>query len=149
MTVIATLAVAHEEARAILLSSETLTSALISRIHYLTGLLWEDDRRITLSDKLINTTSWALSRTLFVLHYLLFANHPQPPFDLKQKIRDAPPSAATDHMFNVTFGRLSFAPDLINVPEETERVLGRIVNSSECRLGIHVTGFGHSYTLKI
>ena len=85
------------------------------------------------SDELINTTSRALSRTLFVFHYLLFANHPQPPFDLKQKIQAAPPSAAIDHMFNVTFGRLSFSPDLKNMPEEAGRVLSRIVNSSECR----------------
>ena len=39
-------------------------------------------------------------------------------------------------MFNVTFGRLSFALDLKNVPEEAQRVLGRIVNSSEYRLGM-------------
>jgi len=131
VTVIASLAVAHEEARTILLSSDTLTNALISRVHHLTSLLWEDDRRITASDELINVTSRALSRTLFVFHYLLFANHPQPPFDLKQKIRDAQPSAAVDHMFNVTFGRLSFALDLNNnVPEETERMLGRIANSN-------------------
>ena len=117
-----------------MLASDLLTSALISRIHHLTSLLWEDDRRITSSDELANTTSRALSRTLFVFHYLLFANHPQPPFDLKRKIRDAPPSAAIDHMFNVTFGRLSFAPGLNNVPEEAERVLGRIVDSSELRL---------------
>ncbi|KAF9648584.1 hypothetical protein BDM02DRAFT_3115205 [Thelephora ganbajun] len=130
ITVIATLAVAHEEARAILLSSETLTNALISRLNHLTSLLWEDDPRTMSSDELINTTSRALSRTLFVFHYLLFANHPQAPFDLKRKIRAAPPSAAIDHMFNVTFGRLSFAPDLKNVPEEAERVLSRIVSSN-------------------
>ena len=132
MTVIATLAVAHEEARMILLSSDTLANALISRINHLTGLIWEDDPRIMSSDDLINATSQALSRTLFVFHYLLFANHPQAPFDLKRKIRAAPPSAAMDHMFNVAFGRLSFAPDLKNVPEEAGRVLGRIFNSSEC-----------------
>lgn len=130
VTVIATLAVAHQEARAVLLSSDTLASALISRMHHLTSLLWEDDPRTISSDELVNTTSRALSRTLFVFHYLLFANHPQAPFDLKRKIRAAPPSAAIDHMFNVTFGRLSFAPDLKNVPEEAERVLGRIVNST-------------------
>lgn len=115
-----------------MLSSDTLTNALISRVHHLTSLLWEDDRRIMSSHELITATSRALSRTLFVFHYLLFANHPQPPFDLKRKIRDASPSAAIDHMFNVTFGRLSFAPGLNNVPEEAESVLGRIVNSSEC-----------------
>lgn len=85
------------------------------------------------SGELINATSRALSRTLFVFHYLLFANHPRAPFDLKQKIRAAPPSAAVDHMFNVTFGRLSFALDLKNVPEEAGRVLRRIINSSECQ----------------
>ena len=100
-------------------------------MNHLTGLLWEDDPRVMSSDELINATSQALSRTLLVFHYLLFANHPQAPFDLKRKIRAAPPSAAIDHMFNVTFGRLSFAPDLKNVPEEAGRVLGRIVNSSE------------------
>ena len=102
-------------------------------MNQLTSLLWEDDPRIMFCDELINTTSRALSRTLFVFHYLLFANHPQPPFDLKQKIQAAPPSAAIDHMFNVTFGRLSFSPDLKNMPEEAGRVLSRIVNSSECR----------------
>ena len=117
-------------------SSDTLANALISRINYLTSLLWEDDPRIMASDDLINATSRALSRTLFVFHYLLFANHPQAPFDLKRKIRAAPPSAAMDHMFNVTFGRLSFAPDLKNVPEEAGRVLGMIVNSSECQSGM-------------
>ena len=132
VTVIASLALAHEEARAILLSSDTLTNALTSRMHHLTSLIWEDDPRTILSSELINTTSRALSRTLFVFHYLLFANHPQAPFDLKRKIRAAPPPAAIDHMFNVTFGRLSFAPDLKNVPEEAEKVLGRIINSSEC-----------------
>jgi len=100
-------------------------------MNHLTSLLWEDDPWTTLSDELINTTSRALSRTLFVFHYLLFANHPQAPFDLKRKIRAAPPSAAIDHMFNVTFGRLTFASDLKNAPEEAERVLGRIVCSSE------------------
>ena len=114
-----------------MLSSDTLTNALISRMNHLTSLLWEDDPWATLSDELINTTSRALSRTLFVFHYLLFANHPQAPFDLKRKIRAAPPSAAIDHMFNVTFGRLTFASDLKNAPEEAERVLGRIVCSSE------------------
>jgi len=102
-------------------------------MNHLASLLWEDDPQTMSSDELINTTSRALSRTLFVFHYLLFANHPQGPFDLKRKIRAAPPSSAIDHMFNVTFGRLSFAPDLKNVPGETERVLGRIVNSSECQ----------------
>ena len=84
------------------------------------------------SDELINTTIRTLNRTLFVFHYLLFANQPQAPFDLKQKIRAAPPSVTTDHMFNVMFGRLSFAPDLKNMSEEAGRVLGRIINSSEC-----------------
>lgn len=130
VTVIATLAIAHEEARAILLSSDTLANALISRMNHLTSLIWENDPRTMSSDSLINTTSRALSRTLFVFHYLLFANHPQAPFDLKRKIRAAPPSAAIDHMFNVTFGRLSFSPDLGNMPEEAERELGRIVNSN-------------------
>ena len=91
----------------------------------------EGDPRVMSSEELINSTSRALSRTLFVFHYLLFANHPQAPFDLKRKIQAAPPSAAIDHMFNVTFGRLSFALDLKNVPEEAQTVLGRIVNSSE------------------
>ena len=91
-----------------LLSSDALTNALTNQL----TSLWEDDPRIMFSDELINTTSRALSRTLFVFHYLLFANHPQPPFDLKQKIQAAPPPGAIDHMFNVTFGRLSFSPDL-------------------------------------
>ena len=114
-------------------------------MNHLTNLLWEDDTRTISSDELINTTSRALSRTLFVFHYLLFANHPQAPFDLKRKIRAAPSSAAIDHMFNVTFGRLSFALDLKNVPEEAERVLGRIVNSSESNqeysFRVRLTGF--------
>ena len=84
------------------------------------------------SDKLINTTSRTLSRILFVFHYLLFANHSQPPFDLKPKIQVVPPSAAIDHMFNVTFSRLSVAPDLKNMPEEAGWVLSRTANSSEC-----------------
>jgi hypothetical protein len=84
-----------------------------------------------LRNELIKVTSRALSRTLFVFHYLLFANHPQAPFDLKQKIQAAPPSAAIDHMFNVTFGRLSFVPDLRKFPEEAWEVLGRIFESSE------------------
>ena len=100
-------------------------------MNHLTSLLWESDPRTMSSDELMNSTSWALSRALVVFHYLLFANHPQAPFDLKRKIRAAPPSAAIDHMFNVTFGRLSFAPDLKSVPEEAGRVLGRITKSSE------------------
>jgi hypothetical protein len=135
VNVIASLAVAHEEARAVLLSSDTPTNAPVSRMHHLTSLIWEDDPRTIVSNELINTTSRALSRTLFVFHYLLFANHPQAPFDLKRRIRAARPPAAIDHMFNVTFGRLSFAPDLKNVPEEAEKVLGRIISSSESRSG--------------
>jgi len=116
-------------------------------MNYLTNLLWEDDPRIMSSDELINATSRALSRTLFVFHYLLFANHPQAPFDLKRKIRAAPPSAAIDHMFNVTFGRLSFAPDLKNMPEEAGRVLGRVVNSSELSIEDALLGLGSWATL--
>ena len=115
-----------------MLSSDTVVTALISRMNHLTSLLWENDPRTMSSDELINTTSRALSRTLFVFHYLLFANHPHASFDLKRKIRAAPPSAAIDHMFNVTFGRLSFALD-IKVPGEAERVLGKIINSSAYR----------------
>jgi len=85
------------------------------------------------SDELTEATIRALSRTLFVFHYLLFANHPQASFDLKRKIRAAPPSAAMDHMFNVTFGRLSFAPDLKSVQGEAGMVLSGIVESSECQ----------------
>ena len=136
VTGIATLAVAYEEARAVSLSSDTLANALVSRLNHLTSLLWEDSVRTMPSDEVINDTSRALNRTLSVFHYLLFANHLQAPFDLIQKIKAAPLSAARDHMFNVTFGRLSFALDLKNVPEEAQRVLGRIVNSSEYRLGM-------------
>jgi hypothetical protein len=131
VTVVSTLALAHEEARTALLSSENLTIALISRLNHLTGILWEDDPRTMSSNGLIDTTSRALSRTLFVFHYLLFASHPQPPLDLKRKIRAAPPSAAIDHMFNVTFGRLSFALDLKSAPEEADKVLSRAASSSE------------------
>ena len=147
VTVIATLAVAHEEARTILLSSDTLTNALISRMNHLTSLLWEDDPRIMSSGELINSTSRALSRTLFVFHYLLFASHPQAPFDLKRKIQAAPPSAAIDHMFNVTFGRLSFALDLKNVPEEAHRVLGRIINSGKRQSGMFFWDLAHAHGL--
>jgi len=147
VTVIATLAVAHEEARAILLSSDTLANALISRLNHLASLLLEDDPRIMSSDELVNTTTRALSRTLFVFHYLLFANHPQAPFDLKRKIRAAPPSAAIDHMFNVTFGRLSFALDL-KVPEEAGRVLDRIVNSSKCQLKMFFQKIAHGLSIE-
>ena len=146
VTVIATLAVAHEEARAILLSSDTLINALISRMNHLTSLVWEGDPRTMSSGELINTTSRALSRTLFVFHYLLFANHPQAPFDLKRKIHAAPPSAAIDHMFNVTFGRLSFAVDP-KVPEEAEMVLGRIINSSEYQSRVFFKGLAYRLSI--
>jgi len=147
VTVIATLAVAHEEARTILLSSDTLINALISRINYLTSLIWEDDPQTMCSSELINITSRALSRTLFVFHYLLFANHPQAPFDLKRKIRAAPPSAAIDHMFNVTFGRLSFAVDL-KLPEEAERLLGRIIDSGACQSRTFFQGLAHGLSIE-
>jgi len=147
VTVIATLVVAHEEARAILLSSDTLVNALISRMNHLTSLVWEDDPRTMSSGELINTTSRALSRTLFVFHYLLFANHPQAPFDLKRKIHAAPPSAAIDHMFNVTFGRLSFAGDL-KVPDEAEMVLGRITNSSAYQSRVFFQGLAYGLSIK-
>ena len=111
-------------------------------MNHLTGLLWEDDPRIMSSEELINATSRALSRTLFVFHYLLFANRPQVPVDRKRKIRAAPPSAAIDRMFNVTFYRLSFAPDLKNMPEVAGRVLSRIVNSSRLSIKIYSVGIG-------
>ena len=60
------------------------------------------------SDELINAATRASSRTLFLFQYLLFTNHRQTPFDLKRKIRAAPPSVAMDHMFNFTFDRLSY-----------------------------------------
>ena len=68
VTVIATLAVAHEEAITILPSSDTLMNALVSRINYLTSLIWEDDPRTMCSSELINITSRALSRTLPPVH---------------------------------------------------------------------------------
>jgi len=52
-----TRSIGHTVRRTMLLSSETLT-----------GLLWEDDSRIMLSDKLMNATVRALNRILFVFH---------------------------------------------------------------------------------
>lgn len=116
-------------------------------MNHLTSLLWEDDPRIMSSEELINTTARALSRTLFVFHYLLFVNHPHAPFDLKRKIRAAPPSAAIDHMFSVTFGRLSFAMDL-KVSGEAGRVLDRIINSSACRSNMFFQGLAHGISIE-
>jgi len=45
-------------------------------------------------------------------------------------------------MFNVTFYRLSFAPDLKNMPEVAGRVLSRIVNSSRLSIKIYSVGIG-------
>ena len=124
MTVIVTLAVTHEEAMAILPASESRYPRESSnfRVNRLTGLLWEEHPWKTPPDD-IPAMSRTFGRTLSIFHRLLFANHPQAPFDLERKIRPAPPSTGVDHVPNVMFGRISLALDLESVPAEAGGVV--------------------------
>ena len=61
---------------------------------------------------------------MFLLHDLVFNTQPQP--DLKKKIHNTNPASGVDHMFNVTLGRLTYAPDLVWVPEETNQYMMQV-----------------------
>ena len=83
-------------------------------------------------------TSHSLCQTLFLLHDLVFNTQPQ--FDLKQKIQNASPASGIDHMFNVTLGRLTYAPELVWVTEETSQYLAQVTGNckdSSCCLYIY------------
>ncbi|KAF8867720.1 hypothetical protein CPB84DRAFT_1549663 [Gymnopilus junonius] len=102
------LSTANSDAYTELVDTYALIPSLISYTSQLATPLWEDDESLLMSSKVATSFVQALDQTTFLLHQLIF--EADPCLNVRLKLHQAPhrPFNGIDHMFVVTFGRLSY-----------------------------------------
>lgn len=123
---VATLSVCHPDALPVLTSSTVLLASLVTYIGWLCSGLWEDSSELIDNPPLTSKRVQTLSQAVFLFHHFIFSNTRV--MDLRRKLLSAPPRpfVCTNHIFIVSFGRLSFADPPIWISNEDKTVLEAI-----------------------
>ncbi|CAA7259113.1 unnamed protein product [Cyclocybe aegerita] len=112
----AQLSIAHPDGHGIMARSYTLIPSLILYTSFLTSPLWEDDERLTSSPEETLSLIRLINQATYLLYHLIFDTNPC--LNLRSKLQQAQlrPFISINHIFIVTFGRLSYCdpPSWIN-----------------------------------
>ncbi|KAG7098668.1 hypothetical protein E1B28_000582 [Marasmius oreades] len=125
---------AHSDALNLLASSLVFIPSLITHVAYLSRPIWEEEDAEGFEPQFrpASLTIRALSKTLSLLHHIVF--NATPSVNLPDKFLRAHPRAfnGINHNFIVAFGRLSYAaaPDWVDV-EERRMMTGMIEMATE------------------
>ncbi|KAF9481529.1 hypothetical protein BDN70DRAFT_522704 [Pholiota conissans] len=109
LTYFAQLSISHTTSHGVLSASHTFIPSLVLYISQLTTPLWEDDGSLALSPESTSLLVQALNQAAFLLYHLIFGIEPN--LNLRHILQRAPhrPFNSINHIFVVTFGRLSYS----------------------------------------
>ncbi|KZT08498.1 uncharacterized protein LAESUDRAFT_811538 [Laetiporus sulphureus 93-53] len=141
---IAGVGIAHRDALAILLESQTLVLSIVVFLTNITTPLFEEDEALLRSPDM---TRWTIEQTVRAvsLLYILVSSAEDSASSLRQKILNAryPQFHGIHHMIIVTLGRLTYAEPPQDVSTELRSMLDQAIDMSEEMLGLLVDGPEH------
>jgi hypothetical protein len=161
LTTLISLAMAHEDALAILSESPFFIPSLVTLLAELSTALWEEDPELTVSTVILSQCVsppplWAdlfflmmmnrrtvamVARGILLLHYVIFGT-PKGPANLRGRLQAAPLRHfnGIGHQFVVALGRLSFAEPPDEVSASDRLLLEQLADPSRDVMDLVVAG---------
>ncbi|KAF8622744.1 hypothetical protein AX15_006834 [Amanita polypyramis BW_CC] len=122
LTLFATLSLSDPDSLTALTNNDVLIPSLVCLLSNLTNLLWEEDERLMTAPQPVAALIHMTNQVVTLIHHLVVSMESS--FNLKPRVHHNSHQALTglNHIFIVSFGRLSYAdpPDWIDKPGRRE-----------------------------